>query len=141
MDETQLPVTSKRFLDQTVPNWEILTAKTISACFLTIQNKLRVYPTPEEDQDDDIDTLKVIVKPTIAAVEIDDFIYDEYREVITWGALAELQDVPGKPWSKIKDAAKNRVRFSKAMDNTSSKVTRGKTNANALADYSGSSFF
>lgn len=141
MDETQLTVTSKRVLDQTEPGWEILTAKAITSCFLTIQNKLRVYPIPTEDQDDDIDTLKVIVKPTLAAVEIDDFIYDEYLDVITWGALAELQDIPDKPWSDPKKAAKNRAKFSMAIANTSSKVTRGKTSVDALANYSGSSFF
>ena len=59
---------------------------------------IRLVPSP---QDAATDVLKLLVsyKPSRAATDVRDFIWERYLDVITSGALYRLMLIPRKPWS------------------------------------------
>lgn len=59
-------------------------------------NLIRLYPTPDAAY-----SFKgtAVIKPSVRAKGIDDFLFETHRRVIAYGALAELLMIPGKDWS------------------------------------------
>lgn len=47
---------------------------------------------------------RIATRPTDTTVNVDDLLYNEWREAIKYGALKELKEIPGKGWSNTKDA-------------------------------------
>lgn len=62
------------------------------------------------------------------ATDIDDWVYQQYREGIAHGAKARLMEQPGKPWSS-KAAVYHNGMFEKAIDKAMDKANRGHARA------------
>ena len=62
-------------------------------------NQIRVWPTPKADIDIDF-TMQTIVTFKRDQVEIDEFIYEKWHEVVQAGAIARLLMIPGATWYK-----------------------------------------
>lgn len=69
----------------------------------------------------------VALKPTIAATEIEDRIYEEYREEIADGALARLYISPKKPFTDLALAAAKAQMFRTHCNLAYNKAMRGHT--------------
>jgi hypothetical protein len=69
---------------------------------------LTLVPTP-----DVVGTLKleVALKPSPAAIGIDDDVFDEYRDAIVHGALARLMASPKKPYTQLQLATYHHQQF------------------------------
>jgi len=65
---------------------------------LNYDNSLRVYPVPEEDQDDELH-LRCAVTLKQDATDVDEWIFENFVEDIAKGCLAELLKQPGKTWT------------------------------------------
>lgn len=63
-----------------------------------------VYPIPNETVSNSI-TLRVALKPTRTSTSIDDFIFEDYAEIIGHGAISRLCISPDKPYSNPQLAA------------------------------------
>jgi len=91
-------------LDEIFPEWENTTQGPPSFCYLYDYDGyqvMKIVPTPEEDEDDCIN-IRVSLKPKSDAESIPDFFYDDWRDVIAAGALAELCAIPEKTWTSDK---------------------------------------
>jgi hypothetical protein len=74
-----------------------------------------VYPIPKETAANAI-TMRVALKPTRTATSIDDFIYEDYAEVIGSGAIARLALSPGKPYSNTQLAMARNALYISGLD-------------------------
>jgi len=101
--------TSEYKLDTSVYNWRQETG-TPSFYYLTDQNKLRLYVTPDAAVTDSVQC-ECIVVPTLAATDVPDYICDHWDEVIAEGALAYLKKMPMKPWTDFANAAIHEAEF------------------------------
>ncbi len=140
-DETEIEVTSKLYMDNSIYLWRSQTGTTITKVFLTMTDgKARVYPTPEADLTDNLN-LQVVVVPTISAVEIDDIIYNEHVEDIRLGALMRLYNMSTRQWADLKEAVIKKRQWQYAMAVARTKSIQGKNSLPVVASYAGSSMF
>lgn len=88
------------------------------------QSTLRVVPVM-----DGTVYLCARLKPAQDATEIPDFIANEYREVIAWGALSRLLTIPGQSYTSPELGQFYAQKFSEKLDRLSTKGTTGQQNA------------
>ena len=105
--------TSEHKLDRSVWNWRQSTG-TPQFYFLTDQNQLRLYETPRADATD-IVQCECIVKPTLTATDVPDYICDQWSSVIAEGALSYLLKMPMKPWTDFANAAVHEQSYRRGM--------------------------
>jgi hypothetical protein len=90
--------TTEREMDGSQTNWRSTTASKPTRYWLTDDlNKLRVWPTPNEDIDEDLE-VQTVVTYKRGQIEVDDFIYEKWHEVIQAGALARILSIPAATW-------------------------------------------
>jgi hypothetical protein len=93
----RLEATTTKKVDSTQPNWRV-TKGTPKAQFLTDDiNKLRVYPIPSADSDEDY-YVQAIVCPKKDQTEVPEFLYEKWEEIIQAGALHRLLSMKGASW-------------------------------------------
>lgn len=69
------------------------------------------------------------LKPAQDADELPDFLANEYREVIAWGALGRILTIPGQSYSNPDLGTYYASRFGEKVDRLSTKGTTGQMNA------------
>ena len=69
---------------------------------------LTVFPIPNEAVEL---TVTTSLKPCPDCTDIPDPVYERVYEFLPWGVLAELQMIPGKPWSDPNASQFNRNRY------------------------------
>lgn len=74
-----------------------------------------IYPIPKETAANSL-TLRVALKPTRSSTSIDDFIFEEYAEVIGNGAISRLCLSPGKPYSNPQIAMARNALYISGLD-------------------------
>ena len=72
--------------------------------FMTRDGKIRLWKTPTAAESDSLEC-EVIVKPTIVATGVDDFIFNEYALVINDNALFILKQMPERKWTDLQSAS------------------------------------
>lgn len=123
---TQMTRTSEDKLYDEEPNWrQLTTSNRPTKYFLTIDNKFEVVPKPTTDQDDDPITVKCVVKPTRASTKIDTYIFENYAEVIAYGALSELQGMQQQTWFNESLALKNERKWRQGLRNARAHTVNG----------------
>jgi len=98
--DSKVPLTrtTEREMDGSRTNWRSATGKKPTRYFLTEDlNKIRLWPTPSEDVSEDLD-VSTIVTYRRGQLEVDDFIYEKWHEVVQAGALAKLLAIPSASW-------------------------------------------
>lgn len=83
-----------------------------------------VYPVPKETERLAI-TMRVALKPTRAATQVDDIILEEYAETIANGALSRLLLQPQKPYTNANLAAVKDAMFKQGLNVARQRAVRG----------------
>jgi len=75
---------------------------------------VRFYPTPDGKY-----AFKAtgVLKPSLGATGVEDFLYNTHGRAIAFGALGKLLNIPGKEWTNPELAAYYNARAAKAADN------------------------
>lgn len=121
-----LPKTS-RDLDAIMPRWRLGNDETsgLSMYFTQIeQNSFRIVPA-----NDGHINLCLRLKPSPTTMELPDFLANEYKEIIGWGALGRILTIPGQSYSSPDLATYYRGLFIEKIDRLSTKSTTGQQNA------------
>ena len=122
----QMDSTSEAKLSDRAPNWRTLTtSQRPNHYFLTLDDKLQVYPKPTTDLTDPID-VECYVAPIRTASKIDTYVFNTYAETIAYGALSELQLMPDQSWSNETLAALNARNWRMGLRNAGAHSVRGK---------------
>jgi hypothetical protein len=103
-------------------DWKTNSAS-LADCIHTVDRKtVMLLPAPKT-----IATMRIEVtlKPGSAALGIEDFLFDQYAEMIAIGAKARLMKQPGKPYTNANDSMILTAEFKQAMANVSIVVSRG----------------
>tara|TARA_E500000081_G_scaffold147156_1_gene171049 strand:+ start:747 stop:1376 length:630 start_codon:yes stop_codon:yes gene_type:complete len=82
---------------------------------------VRFYPTPDKKY-----TFSGIgvLKPSLAATGVEDWIYETYGRCISYGAISRLAEVPGKEWHNPELAGYYRSKFDMDADMAKSRDYR-----------------
>ena len=135
-EDAEIKVYTRKEMDQFFPRWRVRTTPgNISGVFLTDNQKLRVYPIPEDDPDDELYLYDVIVKPSLTSTRIEDLIYNNYIEAIKAGTLKHLFKQKGQDWYNPDRASEYEIDFEIDIADAKGERLQG------VADYSGSSMF
>ncbi len=112
-------------LDCIRPGWRTDTTQTGTPCYYTQidHGTLKLVPAGAGTV-----YLCIRLKPAQDATDLPDFL-DEYREAISWGALARLLTVPGQSYSNPSIAPYYDGKFTEKLDALSTKGTTGQMNA------------
>lgn len=91
-------------------------------CFSVYEDQqVRFYPTPDKAYSF---TGVCVLKPSLSATGVEDFIFETHRKTIACGAVASLAVIPGKEWSNPELSAYYTAKFHKAMDDAKGRDTR-----------------
>ena len=71
--------------------------------------------------------IRVALKPTPTANEMEDWVYNDWREQIALGAIARLREIPNQPWSNYDRAQGDRNRFRGFIDQARGQADKGRT--------------
>jgi hypothetical protein len=85
---------------------------------------LRVAPV-----DTGILTVNSILKPSMDADQVPDFLFTLYHEVIAWGALGRLLATPDQPFTNVDMAGSYLTMFTQKLDSLAWKGTTGQQRA------------
>lgn len=79
-------------------DWREDTGSPSTHYFLTDDLQILLYPEPSATLTTSLEVM-CIVKPTLTATSIDDFIYQRYWDIIAEGVLFDLKRMPNAAWS------------------------------------------
>lgn len=114
LDGKPLPYVSQEFLnDQTGVYWPDTTANRPTGFTQQDQENLILYPKPTENITDGL-KIKLVVRPSLTSTGVYDWIAKRFIQEISYGALALLTGMVGKPWSNDAAEAKYRAQFESA---------------------------
>jgi len=109
--DSKIPLTrtTEREMDGSQSNWRAATGTKPTRYWLTDDlNTIRLWPTPKADIDEDLN-VTTIVTYRRGQLEVDEFIFEKWHDVIQAGALAHLLAIPSASWFHPKLS----VRFSR----------------------------
>ena len=112
-------VRTKDWLDANFTRWREREGNTADYYRMITPTIMRLIPKPTEAKDLEV---SIVLKPSRNADSIPDYIYDEWYEVLSWGALAGLLNMEKEPWYRPKDAA---MYFGKYMDGVNDGKAKG----------------
>lgn len=109
-DGRTLDAKGEQWLDDHVPNWE--TAMASAPKYFTVdQNRnLRLVPVPSENITNALHVW-VALKPLRSATSVESFLYTDWLETITDGALARLLTMTSEPWRDFEAGDYYRKRY------------------------------
>lgn len=90
--------TTEREMDSEFQNWRETESSKPTRYWLTDDlNTVRVWPTPKSDVDTDVNVQSIVTYKR-GQIEVDDFIYEKWHEIIQAGALAKVLVIPEASW-------------------------------------------
>jgi len=111
-------------MDERMPGWELETSDTATGYVLENRRSMIVYPKPDVNATLPI-TVRVSLRPTIAAVTLDNDLFADYAEAITYGALYTLLTIPNKPWTNLAEAQNKLSQFNYWIERAKQDAIRG----------------
>lgn len=126
MDGRALTPVSINYLNDAYPDqdWETLDASFPKYITQKSDGSFMVVPAVEGQL-----KMTLILKPSNDAEELPDFIDNEYRRVITDGALAEIMMIANQPYSNPDLASVHSARFQQSLDSLATKTISGQQRA------------
>lgn len=98
---------SEAWLAMKYENWRTKMSSAPDFYTVDIQSKLiRLVPVVNEAITDALEVW-VVLKPSTDATTIEDFLFDEYQQMLAFGALARLQKMKGTDWYDPNQATLN----------------------------------
>lgn len=88
------------------------------------ERQFTIYPIPSEAAANAI-TMRVALKPTRSSEEVDDVIYEDYSEIIAYGAKARLMMSPNKPYTNPQLAVSALGMYQSGLGVARQRATRG----------------
>lgn len=116
--------TSEYKLDTSVWNWRQDKGDP-TFYFISDTNKLRLYTIPDADTTDSIQC-NCIVRPTLDATDVPDYIFDQWSDVVAEGALAYLKKMPMKPWTDFANAAIHEAEYRRGMSKAKKAIMKSR---------------
>lgn len=101
---------SQDTLNQRPTYWPGETAPRPVAFTQQTQTSIVVFPKPSESLRNGL-KMKVVLRPSLTATQIADWVATKYIQEITDGAKAMLMAMPNKPWTQPDGAALYRTQF------------------------------
>ncbi|MDX8384678.1 MAG: hypothetical protein R8M45_11395, partial [Ghiorsea sp.] len=95
-------------LDRNYQNWEAATGLAIRTWYSQALGSVTLYPTPDLAAEANLITFRAAIKPTRAALSLDDSYAIEHQEAIVAGAKYILMSQMGRPWSEPSYAMMNK---------------------------------
>lgn len=92
------------------------------------QRSIGLHPVPAEDEDEVL-TARVALKPTRNATSLEDVLYEDWVEAIRDGALYRLHTTPGQSYTDLPAAANRFAGFMQAVSKAKAQATRGRVQA------------
>jgi hypothetical protein len=120
----QLKIYERDEINKLRPNYLNETGNGINAVVPVVNNEVRVMPTPSVAALHPV-LFTVSLYLTEAAITIDSDVYEEWRDVIRFGALHRLQIMPNKPWSNMEMAGINLGKFRSGISDARIQALRG----------------
>ena len=114
-------------LDLTYPDWRTETG-VIEAYAQIEPTRIRVVKIPDEALPAAL-AMTLALQPRLASTTFPDWIYTQFGDSLSAGALARLQRVPKKPWSDPTLAERNKRLFDNAVAAATGAAARGLTRA------------
>lgn len=93
--------------------------------------KIVTVPKPAASQTKALKNIKLVLRPSIDAIELPDFLYAEFARAIADGAVMELLDRPATeitPWGDMNLADTYRMKFEREVNRIKDKVANGYRN-------------
>ena len=113
---TPLLRTTEKEMDSEFINWRGQTSTKPTRYWLTDDlNTIRVWPTPKADVDVDF-TIDTVVTYKRGQIEVDEFIYEKWHEVIQAGALTKVLLIPEASWYSPDTAGIFALTFSRGVN-------------------------
>lgn len=114
--------------DASIPTWRTVSSAPAQGYYLPDEDHIAIVPTPSAAITDGL-TMRVAVKPTAGTTAVLDRFWDHlnYRDAIRDGALADLYDMTGLPWSNPDAAAKYQDKFNGAIGRFDLLRAKGRT--------------
>lgn len=132
LDDGQLVASGPDALSDTYGNWMTETGTPIF--FTQLDEKgIRLVPSPLDYTTLPTLRMTLALKPTRDATGVDEAIYQQWAEVIGYGAKARLQGMVGESWSNQAKAEDNARKFNNGIAIARAKVDKGFTRANLVA--------
>lgn len=82
---------------------------------------IRMYPTPDGKYEF---SGTAILRPSLTATGVEDFIFERYAREISCGAIYRLAEIPGKEWSNPDVALYHKMMFHKGADDAKNRATQ-----------------
>lgn len=70
-------------------------------------------------------TIRAALAPLRDSTKFDDFVYEQWAEIIGFGAKARLQINPGKPYTNVEAAQINQARYMTGLNDARQRAVRG----------------
>lgn len=98
------------WLDNNIPNWQI--NMSAGPLYYTVDKDryLRLIPVPSQAIENAV-RVRIALMPLRTATSVEDFLYDDWLDTITDGALGRLLSMTSKPWRDFTAANYYRARY------------------------------
>lgn len=106
-------------------SWETKTSSYPTICYLLeATNKIRFYPIPNQDIEDDV-YMSTVVTLRRDQTEVDEFIWEKWEEVIQAGALTSLLAIATSSWANPKLASEFGYEYKRGIKRARAVALRG----------------
>ena len=92
---------TKEYLDRYNQDWQDSFGMNATSYTIPSKGVIRPIPYPDAALTGGIEEINLALKPTPAATSVEDFLLDDFFEVIAFGAKGRLMSMPGVEWSDI----------------------------------------
>jgi len=96
---------------------------------------IRLSPIPDDGAPTTAITIKMRLIPTRESHEAPDFLFNQYADIIAYGAKSRLHEMTGRPWYDRTSATDNKRLFLGAIAGVRGQIHRGRTNGQQRAIY------
>jgi len=100
VDDTPINPVTVEELDRKNRLWRQTVTERSSWYVVGMADSLKLVYEPDDDITGGLEVW-VSLKPLKTATTVEDFLYRDYEEGITFGAIGEILQIPGMPWSSL----------------------------------------
>lgn len=119
----QVLPTNEEDLDNLQYLWRDATSKQPQLYYMDYDNALILVPTPSETIANGL-YVEAVLKPTMDATTLPDWLYDNWSETIAHGALMRLHAMPGKVWADPQTVSMHRAKFKEGITRAKSRTMK-----------------
>lgn len=123
--DTPLEAKTIKWMDQCMRGWRRGTIEGVPRFYTQLDmNTLRIAPI-----DNGTLTVNCWLKPAMDADQVPDFLFEQWHEVIAWGALGRILSTPNQPFTDVQMGAAYLAAFMQKLDGIAFKGTTGQQRA------------